>query len=131
MCGCGVVFNARSARQIWGFGVPESKEMEGRANRDSHRQGLEILFLKPDPKIHLAGLAERDLPSELRERYWIRAAQDAGIGNRSWASFSITMPWGMERHELGRNRNEPGDGFRYVFQTGSARIWGGEPSGSK
>ena len=72
----------------------------------------------------MTDVAERDLTGELRERYWIKAAEDAGIDRKSWASFAITMPWRIERHELGRNRNEPGDGFRYVFRRGSAGTGG-------
>ena len=29
------------------------------------------------------------------------------------------MPRWIERHELGRTRNEPGDGFRYVYRRGT------------
>ena len=34
------------------------------------------------------------------------------------------MPVRIERHELGRNRNEPGDGFRYFFRRGTAGTGG-------
>ena len=79
-----------------------------------------ILYLKPGSKNQLSDVKERDLTGELMERYWIQAAQHRGIGPRSFAGFELTMPWPIERHELGRTRNEPGDGFRYVFRTGSA-----------
>ena len=104
--------------------MAEVRELESREDQGQRGRGLEILYLKPGPKDHLTDVAERDLTGELRERYWIQAAQDEGIDRKSWASFAISMPWRIERHELGRNRNEPGDGFRYVFRTGSAGTGG-------
>ena len=103
-----------------------AEEEETKDWQDSVRTkpGLEILYLKPGPKDQLTDVAGRDLARELRERYWIRAAEDAGIDRKTWASYAITMPWRMERHELGRNRNEPGDGFRYLFRKGSAGTGG-------
>ena len=81
--------------------------------RDRYRATQHLMY-----RMHRDGQMVRR--GRLRERYWIEAAQDAGIDRKSWASFAITMPRRMERHELGRNRNEPGDGFRYVFRTGSS-----------
>lgn len=104
--------------------MAESRGLEGRGDQGQHRAGLELLYLKPGPKDDLTDVAGRDLTGELRERYWIKAAEDAGIDRKSWVSFAISMPWRMERHELGRNRNEPGDGFRYVFRSGSAGTGG-------
>lgn len=103
-----------------------TEEEETKDWQDSVRTkpGLEILYLKPGPKDQLTDVAGRDLARELRERYWIRAAEDAGIDRKTWASYAIAMPWRMERHELGRNRNEPGDGFRYLFRKGSAGTGG-------
>ena len=100
--------------------MAESLELEGREDRGQRREGLDILYLKPGPKDRLTDVKERDLTGELRERYWIQAAQDQGTGPRSFASFEHATTWPIERHELGRNRNEPGDGFRYVFRRGSA-----------
>lgn len=100
--------------------MAESLELEGREDRGQHREGLDILYLKPGPKVRLTDVKKRDLTSELRERYWIQAAQNEGIDRKSWMGFATTMSWHIERHELGRNRNEPGDGFRYVFRTGSS-----------
>ena len=34
------------------------------------------------------------------------------------------MPWRIEREDLGRDRNDPGDGFRQVFRSGSSGIDG-------
>ena len=104
--------------------MPESHESEVREERVRPRNGLEILYLKPDPKVQLTGVAERDLAGELRERYWIQAAEDQGVERKNWANVGISMPVPIERHELGRNRNEPGDGFRYVFRSGTAGTGG-------
>ena len=80
------------------------------------RTGLEILYAKPGST---DDVATRDLTKEARERYWIGQAADLGIAaERTWG-FEITLPWMIERAELGRNRNEPGDGFRYVFRSGT------------
>ena len=93
--------------------------MEANQRRTEAFRGPEILYAKPDPKDNLADVAPRDLTGELRERYWIRKAADAGIGGKTWAVFEFRMPRSIERAELGRNRNEPGDGFRYVFRSGT------------
>ena len=78
---------------------------------------MEILYAKPGSTDNVA---KRDLTKEGRERYWIRQAADLGIAaKKTWASFEIAMPRTIERAELGRNRNEPGDGFRYVFRSGT------------
>ena len=72
---------------------------------------LEILYAMPDQKDDIWDVAKRDLPGDLRERYWIEQAKDAGINEKTWTNLGITIPWKIERHELGRSRNEPGDGF--------------------
>ena len=85
------------------------------------KTGLQILYARCEAGDQPGDLAERDVPGELRERYWIRRAEDAGIkGRTTGLSFTISIPRWIERHELGRNRNEPGDGFRYVFRTGTS-----------
>ncbi len=81
------------------------------------RRGLEILYAKPGGNGDVPDVAEHDLTGELRERYWIGQAADAGI-KKTWAGVGLTMPWAIERSDLGRNRNEPGDGFRYVVRGG-------------
>ena len=83
--------------------------------------GLEILYTRLRPEDRVGDIAKRNLDGELRERYWIRQAQDAGIKKgESWTDVEISMPWPIERHELGRTRDEPGDGFRYVFRGGTS-----------
>ena len=101
----------------------ERKRTTGEPNRLA-RAGLKILYAKPGPKDNLANVAKRDLTGELRERYWIRQAADAGIAAKTWASVGIGIQWPIERAELGRNRNEPGDGFRYVFRSGTGGTGG-------
>ena len=66
----------------------------------------------------MGDVKQRDIPRELRERFWMRKAADAGIERRTW-TVGISMPRWIERHELGRTRNEPGDGFRYVYRRGT------------
>ena len=44
--------------------------------------------------------------------------------HRYWANVGIAIQWPIERAELGRNRNEPGDGFRYVFRSGTGGTGG-------
>ncbi len=94
----------------------------GDANEDENG-ALEILYATPDPKDDMSGVGNRDLPAELRERYWIEQGKDAGT-SRSWADVGVVIPWQIERHELGRSRNEPGDGFRYVVRAGTAGVGG-------
>ena len=79
----------------------------------------EILYAKPSPNDNLADVAVRDLPKELRERYWIGQAADASTDAKTRPRFEVAIPWQIERAEFGRNRNEPGDGFRYVFRQGT------------
>lgn len=81
------------------------------------RIGLEVLFAKPDPKE--CSKNARNLDAELRERFWIRQASDLGVKAESWANVGVTIPIPIERDELGRTRNESGDGFRYLFRTGT------------
>ena len=84
------------------------------------KRGPEILYAKPGPNDNVADVAARDMPKELRERYWIGQAADAGIDEKTRTKFEVSFPRQIERTELGRNRNKPGDGFRYVFRSGTA-----------
>ena len=77
--------------------------------------GLEILFTRPEPRDGLDDLRAHDIPKELRERYWIREVGDAGCKTKVW-TVAITVPQWIERQELGRDRNQPGDGFRYTHR---------------
>ena len=91
------------------------------------KAGLEVLFATRERGDGLAGVPERDIPGELRERYWISRAEDAGDRKNSW-DIAVSMPRRIERQELGRDRNQPGDGFRYLYRratdgTGSRVEW--------
>ena len=98
--------------------MSKGQETQGRQEEFQAKTGLEILYARCEAKDRLADVAQRDVPRELRERYWIRQAGGTGIERRAW-SFEINMLWRIERHELCRTRNEPGDGFRYVFRSGT------------
>ena len=95
----------------------------GAAHKDTNH-ALDILYAYPDPKEEMSDVGKRDLPSELRERYWIEQGEEAGVDKRTWTGLGVVIPWKFERHELGRSRNEPGDGFRYVFRAGTAGAGG-------
>ena len=98
--------------------MSEEQEMKDRQEGLQEKTGLEILYARCEAKDRLADVRQRDVPRELRERYWIRQAEDAAIESRTWTVGS-NMTRRIERYELGRNRNEPGDGFRYVFRSGT------------
>ena len=105
--------------------VSEQQETEDRRHDLRAKIGLEILYTKPRREDRVGDVAKRNLDGELRERYWIRLAQDAGIKKgQAWTDVGISMPWPIERHELGRTRDEPGDGFRYVFRSGTSGTGG-------
>ena len=78
---------------------------------------LEILFLEPETPPG-SSPDSRNLVKELRERYWTKAAEDAEH-RPSWVQFGFRFPYPFERQDLGRDREQPGDGFRYVFSGGT------------
>ena len=84
--------------------------------------GLGILFAAPDDKDDMSNVGMRDLTAELRERYWIALGKDAGTGIATWGTVGANFEWRIERKELGRSRNEPGDGFRHALWAGSNGI---------
>ncbi len=106
-----------------GWRIPMQNEKRAKA-------GLEILYARHENKDRLADVAQQDVPGELRERFWIRQAEDVGIESRTRPYYGIradyrsSIPRRIERHELGRTRNEPGDGFRYAFHSGTAGTGG-------
>ena len=102
-----------------GVGVSEERESRGRQEEARAKTGLQILYARRREAEDRPGdVAQQDIPRELREQYWIRQVGDAGIEGKNW-TFGISMPRWIERHELDRTRNEPGDGFRYVFRRGT------------
>ena len=82
------------------------------------KTGLEILFAKQEPGDGLDDLGDRDICKELRERYWIRMAEDVGEKRGPWTVAVGGTLW-IERRDVGRNRNHSGDGFRYVYRLGT------------
>lgn len=81
------------------------------------KPGLEILYAKPEPKDGIQATG-RALTKELRERYWIHVA---GKGwRKSLRAVSVDVTARLPRASLGRNRDEPGDGFRYVYRMGAS-----------
>ena len=91
------------------------QDRQGLQEEFGAKAGLEILFARRESGDGFDRTPERDVPSELRERYWIRGAEDAG-GRKSLWRVAVSMPRWIERQELGRDRNQPGDGFRYVYR---------------
>ncbi len=87
--------------------------------RVGRRNGQEILYCKPDGSPCTAD-GDRELVKDLRERFWIEQAQDEGAGPKSWTQFEFIWSYPFGRQDVGKNRNQPGDGFRYVFRSGLA-----------
>ena len=79
--------------------------------------GLEILYARPSPNADL-GSHPGIVAKELRERFWIRAATNAG-STKTWATVGAGVDWSIERDAVGRTRDDPGDGFRYAFYSGT------------
>ena len=106
--------------------MTEQERSRSRPRGDVHKdenKALEIIYATPDPKDDMSDIGKRDLPAELRERYWIELAKDVGISG-SWVNVGVVIPWEIERQELGSSRNEPGDGFRYVVRAGTSGVGG-------
>lgn len=95
--------------------MPEEQETKSLQEEFRAKAGLEILFARREPGDGLDDLREGDIPKELRERYWIREAGDAGGSKRLWTVAISGARW-IERQDLGRDRNQSGDGFRYVYR---------------
>ena len=98
-----------------GTGVSEEQKTRDVGEEFSAKTGLEILFASREPGDGLDEVRKYDVPKELRERFWIRQAKDAGGRKRPWTVAVGATHW-IERRELGRDRNQPGDGFRYVYR---------------
>lgn len=95
-----------------------SEETERGDTKARVRTVLEILFATREAGDGLDHVPVRDLPGVLRERYWIKLAQDVGRRRKPWP-FEARMLWRIERRELGRNRHQPGDDFHYVYHVGT------------
>ena len=79
-------------------------EQEATQPRSASRAliGLEILCEKAGPEGKLASVGAQDLSKELRERFWIRQASDAGARPKSWAEwFEVTEVFeGVEAKDI-------------------------------
>ena len=96
--------------------MPEEQEKKSLQEEFRAKAGLEILFASREPGDGLVDdLREWEIPKELRERYWMRQAEDAGGRKRPWTVGISGTRW-IERKDLGRERNQSGDGFRYVYR---------------
>ena len=111
---------ARAGRSPSERGTRVSDEEETKSLQEEFRAktGLEILFAKQEPGDGLDGLREWDILKELRERYWIRMAEDIGEKRGPWTVAIRGTLW-IERQDIGRDRNDSGDGFRYVYRLGT------------
>lgn len=95
----------------------------------SHREefqakpGLEILFATREPEdgLELEHLRTSALVKELRERYWVRQVKDVRDRKNPWAVSIGGVHW-IERQDLGKDRNQSGDAFRYVYRLGADGI---------
>ena len=98
-----------------GTGVSEEQKTRDVGEEFSAKAGLEILFASRAPGDGLDEVRKYDVPKELRERFWIRQAKDAGGRKGPWTVAVGGTHW-IERRELDRDRNQPGDGFRYLYR---------------
>ena len=73
-------------------------------------RGLSVLYAKEAAgEREWAAIPDRDRTGRLREMYWARRAESKS-GRKSF----MNLNWRAERTEIGRRRDEPGDGFIYL-----------------
>ena len=73
--------------------------------------GLSVLYAKEATKEReWSAIPDRDRPGRLREVYWVRRAE---LKFRQKRFLSMILSWRPDRTDLGRVRNDPGDGFFY------------------
>ena len=74
--------------------------------------GLSVLYAKEAAgEREWAAIPDRDRTGRLREVYWARRAESK-TGRKSFVSMNLN--WRADRTEIGRRRDEPGDGFIYL-----------------
>ena len=74
--------------------------------------GLSVLYAKQAAEEReWAAIPDRDRTGRLREVYWACRAESK-IGRKSFVSMNLN--WRADRTEIGRSRDDPGDGFIYV-----------------
>ena len=71
--------------------MSEEQETAGREGGGRAKASLEILHVRRETKYSLADVAQRDLVADLRERCWIRRAEDAGREPTCRAAFEIKI----------------------------------------
>lgn len=80
---------------------------------------LNILYLKPRHGEKRGDITQRNLVKNLREDFWIEQSGRAEVRS-SWVHFEISCPYSIEHRDLGRNREQPGDGFRWSYNIGTS-----------
>ena len=74
--------------------------------------GLSVLYAKEAAEEReWAAIPDRDRPGRLREVYWARRAESES-GRQAF--LSMKLYWRPNRREIGRGRDDPGDGFIYL-----------------
>ena len=74
--------------------------------------GLSVLYAKEAAgEREWAEIPGRDRPGRLREVYWARRAE-LKSGRKSFVSMNLN--WRPDRTEMGRRRDDPGDGFIFL-----------------
>ena len=74
--------------------------------------GLSVLYTKDAAEEQeWAAIPDRDRPGRLREVYWARRAESTS-GRQGFLSMKLF--WRPNRPEIGRGRDDPGDGFIYL-----------------
>ena len=56
--------------------MSEERESKGRQEEARAKQGLGILYARGEAEDRLGDVKQRDIPRELRERFWMRKAAD-------------------------------------------------------
>ena len=73
--------------------------------------GLNVLYAKEaTEEREWAAVPDRDRTGRLREVYWARRAESK-LGRKA---FGMELKWKADRSEIGRGRDDPGDGFIYL-----------------
>ena len=74
--------------------------------------GLSVLYAKEAAgEREWAAIPDRDRTGRLREVYWARRAE-LKSGRKSFVG--VNLNWRADRTEIGRRRDDPGDGFIYL-----------------
>ena len=80
------------------------------------RSGLGVLYATDNSKDRPEHIQLRDLPVDLREKYWIEK-----VGHRK-PKHSLDLVQITLKHEIERFRQNPGDGFRFWVHSGKSGV---------